>query len=186
MTGRMIPCLGAAVLALSITLVGVVEAGGQAPPARTNSGGSPKAAPKWTARRTAWGDPDISGFYLVATYSPLQRPERLKDKAFFTEDEAIAELKRVIEADSKVDPKDVGGEAAKALPPIEGYSDPPTQTEWKPDPPDSEYELFTLDIDDASGEDIREIWINGIRSRDHGRRARRPCARSPTPAPSPA
>jgi len=63
--------------------------------------------PNFTPKKTAWGDPDISGFYLVATYSPLQRPERLKDKAFFTEDEAIAELKRVIEADSKVDPKDV-------------------------------------------------------------------------------
>src|SRR5215217_3463318 len=35
--------------------------------------------------KTAWGDPDVSGTYLVATYTPLQRPERLKDKAFFTE-----------------------------------------------------------------------------------------------------
>jgi len=42
------------------------------------------------------GDPNISGTYLVATYTPLQRPERLKDKAFFTEDEAVAELARVI------------------------------------------------------------------------------------------
>ena len=63
--------------------------------------------PNFTPKKTAWGDPDISGFFLVATYSPLQRPERLKDKAFFTEDEAIAELKRTIEADAKVDPKDV-------------------------------------------------------------------------------
>jgi hypothetical protein len=63
--------------------------------------------PNFTTKKTAWGDPDISGFFLVATYSPLQRPERLKDRAFFTEQEAIAELKRVIEADAKVDPKDV-------------------------------------------------------------------------------
>ena len=57
--------------------------------------------------KTAWGDPDISGYYLVATYAPLQRPERVKDKAFFTEEEALAELQRVITADAKVDPKDV-------------------------------------------------------------------------------
>src|SRR3989442_12474003 len=57
--------------------------------------------------KTAWGDPDISGYYLVATYTPLQRPERLKDKAFFTDDEAIAELARVIGQDAEVDPRNV-------------------------------------------------------------------------------
>ena len=57
--------------------------------------------------KTPWGDPDLSGYYLVATYTPLQRPDRLKDKAFFSEEEAIAELTRVIQADAKVDPKDV-------------------------------------------------------------------------------
>jgi hypothetical protein len=40
--------------------------------------------------KTAWGDPDISGTYLVATYTPLQRPERLKDKPLFTEDDQRA------------------------------------------------------------------------------------------------
>ena len=57
--------------------------------------------------KTAWGDPNISGTYLVATYTPLQRPERLKDKAFFTEDEAINELARVIGQDAEVDPRNV-------------------------------------------------------------------------------
>ena len=57
--------------------------------------------------KTAWGDPDISGTYLVATYTPLQRPARLKDKPFFTEDEAIAELARVIGQDAEVDPRNV-------------------------------------------------------------------------------
>jgi hypothetical protein len=63
--------------------------------------------PKFTPAKTAWGDPDISGTYLVATYTPLQRPERLKDKALFTEDEAIAELARVIGQDAEVDPRNV-------------------------------------------------------------------------------
>ena len=43
----------------------------------------------------------------MATYTPLQRPERLKDKPFFTEDEAIAELARVIGQDAEVDPRNV-------------------------------------------------------------------------------
>src|SRR5438046_5643841 len=66
-----------------------------------------QAVQNFTPSKTPWGDPDISGYYLDATYTPLQRPDRLKNKAFFTEEEAIAELTRVISADAKVDPKDV-------------------------------------------------------------------------------
>jgi hypothetical protein len=66
-----------------------------------------KPIENFTPAKTAWGDPDISGYYLVATYTPLQRPERLKDKPFFTEDEAIAELARVIGQDAEVDPRNV-------------------------------------------------------------------------------
>jgi hypothetical protein len=66
-----------------------------------------KPIPNFAAPKTAWGDPDVSGTYLTATYTPLQRPERLKDKAFFTEDEAIAELARVIGQDAEVDPRNV-------------------------------------------------------------------------------
>src|SRR5437867_1336650 len=66
-----------------------------------------KPIENFTPAKTAWGNPDISGYYLVATYTPLQRPERLKDKAFFTEDEAINELARVIGQDAEVDPRNV-------------------------------------------------------------------------------
>jgi len=44
-----------------------------------------QAAQNFTPPKTPWGDPDISGYYLDATYTPLQRPDRLKSKAFFTE-----------------------------------------------------------------------------------------------------
>jgi hypothetical protein len=66
-----------------------------------------KPIPNFAPPKTPWGDPDVSGTYLVATYTPLQRPERLKDKPFFTEDEAIAELARVIGQDAEVDPRNV-------------------------------------------------------------------------------
>ena len=38
--------------------------------------------------RTAGGRPDLSGTYDIATLTPLQRPERLGDKLFLTEEEA--------------------------------------------------------------------------------------------------
>ena len=66
-----------------------------------------KPLDNFVPRKTPWGDPDVSGTYLTATYTPLQRPERLKDKALFTEDEAIAELARVIGQDAEVDPRNV-------------------------------------------------------------------------------
>src|SRR5256886_11520754 len=66
-----------------------------------------QAVQTFTRSKPPWGDPDISGYYLDATYTPLQRPDRLKNKAFLTEEEAITELTRVIIADAKVDPKDV-------------------------------------------------------------------------------
>src|SRR5438876_8086592 len=66
-----------------------------------------QAVQNFTPPKKPWGDPDLSGYYLDATYTPLQRPERFKNKAFFTQEEAIAELTRVITQDAEVDPKDV-------------------------------------------------------------------------------
>jgi hypothetical protein len=66
-----------------------------------------QAVKDFAPSKTPWGDPDISGYYLLATYTPLQRPARLKDKAFYTEEEAIAEFKRVVEQDAEVDPRNI-------------------------------------------------------------------------------
>src|SRR5439155_19261992 len=49
-----------------------------------------QAVQDFTPSKTPWGDPDISGYYLDATYTPLQRPDRLYNETFFTEEEAIA------------------------------------------------------------------------------------------------
>ena len=66
-----------------------------------------EAASNFTAAKTPWGDPDLRGYYLVATYTPLQRPLALKDKEFYTEEEAAEEFKRIVEKDAEVDPRDV-------------------------------------------------------------------------------
>jgi hypothetical protein len=39
-------------------------------------------------KTTAWGDPDLQGTWSYASLTPLQRPQRLGDKAFYTRDEA--------------------------------------------------------------------------------------------------
>ena len=50
-------------------------------------------ASAYRAPRTADGQPDISGIWTNDTLTPLERPTRLGDKAFFTEEEA-AEVER--------------------------------------------------------------------------------------------
>jgi hypothetical protein len=78
-----------------------IKAAGDATKAET------AATAKWTPPRTAWGDPDVQGYWLTATYTPLQRPTELAGKAFYTEEEAIAAFKKAVEADAGVDPRTV-------------------------------------------------------------------------------
>src|SRR6267142_2487122 len=65
------------------------------------------AVANWTPPRTAWGDPDLHGYYLTATYTPLQRPAALGGKAFYTEEEALAAFKKAVETDASVNPSTV-------------------------------------------------------------------------------
>ena len=57
--------------------------------------------------RTPWGDPDISGMWSYASLTPLQRPERLEDKEFYTPEEA-AQIFANTQQDSPDRPGDVG------------------------------------------------------------------------------
>jgi hypothetical protein len=61
----------------------------------------------YTVPKKSWGEPDISGVWLTATYTRLQRPQELGDKEFYTEEEAIAEYKKAAESDAEVDPRTV-------------------------------------------------------------------------------
>ena len=55
------------------------------------------AADAQTAR-TPWGAPDLQGTWSNATLTPLQRPADLKDKEFFTPDEAKAYVRQRLAA----------------------------------------------------------------------------------------
>jgi hypothetical protein len=54
-------------------------------------------------KRTPWGDPDLSGYYLTATYTPLQRPKEVT-KPLYTIEESINEFRRATDADVTADP----------------------------------------------------------------------------------
>jgi hypothetical protein len=59
----------------------------------------------FTAPKTPWGDPDLRGYYLNLSYTPLERPKELAGKAFYTEQEALAAFKKAVEEDAEVDPR---------------------------------------------------------------------------------
>ena len=61
----------------------------------------------YTVPKTPWGEPDLRGVWNTATYTRLQRPVELGNKAFYTEEEAIAEYKKAAESDAEVDPRTV-------------------------------------------------------------------------------
>ena len=65
-----------------------------------------EAAKNWTPPRTPWGEPDLQGYYFYhSSYTPLERPAALGDKAFYTEEEALAAFKKAVETDAEVDPR---------------------------------------------------------------------------------
>ena len=56
--------------------------------------------------RTRWGAPDLRGYYLTATYTPLERPKELT-KPLYTVEEAIRAFMYASTADVRVDPATV-------------------------------------------------------------------------------
>lgn len=66
-----------------------------------------KASDAAGAFRTSWGDPDLQGVWSYASLTPLERPAALKDREFFTQEEAAARDEET-QTDSAPPPGDPG------------------------------------------------------------------------------
>lgn len=122
MRNRVFVALGAVALVMAVALwapvlvVAQAQSGAAATPnAKSGGTANPKivwdpAAPPpsdWTPPRTAWGDPDIQGYYLNTSYTPLERPASVAGKALYTAEEAIQAFKTAVNQDAEVDPTTV-------------------------------------------------------------------------------
>ena len=75
------------------TLVTVIALAWLAPVPASGQGQAQDAAETaatWTPPRTPDGRPDLQGYWTTQTFTPLERPEHLAGKEFFTEEEADA------------------------------------------------------------------------------------------------
>ncbi len=84
-------------VAVIAVLVGTaLQVSSQSPATRNSAAG--QATTEWTQGRTPDGQPDITGYWTNATYTPLERPEELAGQEFFTPQEAAAYEKRRLDA----------------------------------------------------------------------------------------
>jgi hypothetical protein len=67
----------------------------------------PNKPPMQPAMKTPWGEPDLRGFWLSLSYTPLERPEKFANKPLLTPQEAIEFFVEQVKADAAVDPATV-------------------------------------------------------------------------------
>jgi hypothetical protein len=67
----------------------------------------PTRPPMSPPMRTPWGDPDLRGYWLSLSYTPLERPAKFADKPLLTPQEAIEFFKEAVAEDAAVDPATV-------------------------------------------------------------------------------
>src|SRR5262245_50553710 len=84
-------CLGLFAVVVVVVGLAAVPMAGQG---QRHAGSSAAQGKAWTHPRTPWGDPDLQGIWRNLANTNLERPEELKDRAFFTDEEVAQRLKR--------------------------------------------------------------------------------------------
>ncbi len=75
--------------AIALALLAAAQPSGQTSTASRKSTGATSARP-YTPPRAADGQPDLTGYWTHATYTPLERPAEFAGKEFWTPEEALA------------------------------------------------------------------------------------------------
>jgi hypothetical protein len=65
------------------------------------------ARPRPSSPRTPWGDPDIGGYWTSASYTPMERPDELAERPFYTPEEALQAYQTRALRDAATDPATV-------------------------------------------------------------------------------
>ena len=89
-------------LAALVAVVGVAALTSVAAVGAAQAQEAADEAAAWTLPRTPDGQPDMQGYWTTQTFTPVERPERLADQEFFS-DEELALLQRQLTAEG-VDP----------------------------------------------------------------------------------
>ena len=84
----------------TVVVVGALASVAVAGQSQSQEAGDGEAT--WTLPRTPDGQPDLQGYWTTQTFTPLERPERLADREFLSEEE-VAALQQQLTAEG-VDP----------------------------------------------------------------------------------
>ena len=102
--------------------------------------------PRPSSRHTPWGDPELGGYWMSASYTPLERPDELAGKPLYTPQEAIDAFQRAVVRDASVDPATVHYDFAEfGLDKWQSPIRPNLRTALIVDPPDGKKPALTAE-----------------------------------------